>query len=233
MTRSINAYRRSDHGFHFHNLRLGVGKWSVYDHDIRVPMLVSGPGIPASSTLNDFVGSHADLAPTWLALAGLPRAHEMDGSPLLHTLIRQPDAPALPPVTRQRLLEAESAAAGELPKMAFVEYHGLGNVPPSYVDRETTPNIRLMDCFNNTYRALRFVGHAKYGDLLFAEFGSDFLFQGPLAMTEVYNCSIDPWNTKNLLADGSFSPDEVAELHELLVGLWGCKGAACARFFNS
>jgi hypothetical protein len=29
-------------GFHFHNLRLGVGKWSVYDHDIRVPMLVAG-----------------------------------------------------------------------------------------------------------------------------------------------------------------------------------------------
>ena len=32
----------ASHGFHFHNLRLGVGKWSVYDHDIRVPMLVSG-----------------------------------------------------------------------------------------------------------------------------------------------------------------------------------------------
>ena len=35
-----------------------------------------------------------------------------------------------------------------------------------------------MDCFNNTFRAVRFVGHRKYGDLLFAEFGSDFLFAG-------------------------------------------------------
>ena len=71
----------SDHGFHFHNLRLGVGKWSVYDHDIRVPMLISGPGIRPGSVFGiEFVGSHVDLAPTWLALAGVPPAPEMDGA---------------------------------------------------------------------------------------------------------------------------------------------------------
>lgn len=96
----------------------------------------------------------------------------------------------------------------------------------------TTPNIRLMDCFNNTFRALRFVDHPKFGDLLFAEFGSDFLFQGKLAMTEVYNCSVDPWNTHNLAADGSFDAGQAAELHELLLGLWGCKGVGCDRFFT-
>lgn len=120
---------RSDHGFHFHNLRLGVGKWSTYDHDIRVPMLVSGPGIPAGSTLDDFVGSHADLAPTWLALAGLTRAPEMDGSSLLHSLIREPAAATLPALTRERLAKESGKPR---PKMAFIEYHGLGNVPPSY-----------------------------------------------------------------------------------------------------
>jgi len=25
---------------------------------------------------------------------------------------------------------------------------------------------------------------------------------------------------------------QAAELHELLLGLWGCEGAACARYFN-
>jgi hypothetical protein len=220
---------RSDHGFHFHNLRLGVGKWSVYDHDIRVPMLVSGPGIPAGSTLDDFVGSHADLAPTWLALAGISRAPEMDGSSLLHSLLREPAMPTVPKLTRKRLIEE---AGTRRPKLAFIEYHGLGNVPPSYVDPATTPNIRLMDCFNNTFRAVRFVDHPKFGDLLFAEFGSDFLFQGKLAMTEAYNCSTDPWNTHNLVASGGFDAEQVAELHDLLIGLWGCKGAACARFFE-
>lgn len=88
-----------------------------------------------------------------------------------------------------------------------------------------------MDCFNNTFRALRFVDHPKFGDLLFAEFGSDFMFQEKLAMTEVYNCSVDPWNTHNLAASGSFDAAQAAELHELLLGLWGCKGAECAGFF--
>ena len=225
----MGAERRSDHGFHFHQLRLGVGKWSVYDHDIRVPMLVSGPGIPAGSTLDDFVGSHADLAPTWLALAGLVRAPEMDGSSLLHSLIKDPDSTTVPVLTRERLTDKSEKSN---PKMAFIEYHGLGNVPPSYVDPVTTPNIRLMDCFNNTFRALRFVNHPKWGDLLFAEFGSDFLFQGKLAMTEVYNCSVDPWNTNNLAAGGNFDPALTADLHEILLGLWGCKGAACASFFT-
>ena len=38
----------------------------------------------------------------------------------------------------------------------YIEYHGLGFVPPSFVSHEATPGIRLMDCFNNTFRALRF-----------------------------------------------------------------------------
>ena len=102
-------------------------------------MLVSGPGIAAGSTLADFVGSHADLAPTWLALAGLKRAPEMDGSPLIRSLIRQPAD--LPTTTMQRWTEEPPE---QRPKMAYVEYHGLGNVPPSYVDPVATPNIRLM-----------------------------------------------------------------------------------------
>ena len=60
----------SDHGFHFHELRLGVGKWNVYDVDIRTHMFISGPGITPGSTLRS-VAQHVDLAPTWLGLAGI------------------------------------------------------------------------------------------------------------------------------------------------------------------
>lgn len=100
-------------------------------------MLVSGPGIPAGSTLDDFVGSHVDLAPTWLALAGLTRAPEMDGSSLLHSLIREPAALTVPVLTRERLAEESGQPR---PKMAFIEYHGLGNVPPNYV---RTPFVHI------------------------------------------------------------------------------------------
>lgn len=36
---------------HFGELRLGGGKWNVYDTDIRVPMRVVGPGVAAGSSL--------------------------------------------------------------------------------------------------------------------------------------------------------------------------------------
>ena len=50
-----------------------------YDVDIRVPMVMAGPGITPGSTIAA-VGSHVDLAPTWLAMAGVQSPHpEMDG----------------------------------------------------------------------------------------------------------------------------------------------------------
>jgi arylsulfatase A-like enzyme len=61
-----------------------------YDHDIRIPMVIMGPGIEANISF-DFIGSNADVAPTFLALAGvdpttvLPR---MDGKSIASQLIK-------------------------------------------------------------------------------------------------------------------------------------------------
>eukprot|EP01047_Picozoa_sp_COSAG01_P002084 COSAG01_NODE_53_length_31352_cov_23.122452_6_plen_132_part_00 len=112
----------------------------------------------------------------------------------------------------------------------YIEYHGLGFVPPNFISHKETPGIRLMDCLNNTYRALRFNNHAVHGDLLFAEFGSDFFFENSLAFVEVYNMSIDPWNTVNIAAQ--LSAEHAKALHTRLEGLWSCQGyAECAPFF--
>lgn len=178
-------------------------------------MLVSGPGIAAGSTVHT-VGSHADLAPTWLEIAGLPSAAEMDGKSLLPWL-----------VTRNNKI---STVASREPSMAYIEYHGLGNVPPNFVSAAVTPNIRLMDCFNNTFRALRFVDDPQYGNLLYAEFGSNFLFTGPLAFVEVFNMTIDPWNTINIREQ--LSEKHHTALHQMLEKLWHCKGAACRQSFT-
>jgi arylsulfatase A-like enzyme len=101
---------------------LGVGKWSVYDHDIRVPMLVSGPGIRPNSVLGGFVGSHADLAPTWLAMAGLPPASEMDGHSLLRSLINNPDDVTLPRSVQRRLQLDWQSLVPAAPKVAYVYF---------------------------------------------------------------------------------------------------------------
>ena len=61
--------------------RLPSCKLNVYDHDIRIPMVIRGPGIKPGSTF-DFIGSNVDVAPTFLALAGIdPTTTEppMDG----------------------------------------------------------------------------------------------------------------------------------------------------------
>ena len=58
----------SDHGFHIGQHCLGACKRQPYDTDIRVPLLVRGPGISAGSVVQALAGI-PDLAPTILALA--------------------------------------------------------------------------------------------------------------------------------------------------------------------
>ena len=59
----------SDNGMHLGEHRLPMGKEHPYDHDIRVPMVVRGPGIAAGATLPAPV-TLVDLTATVLELAG-------------------------------------------------------------------------------------------------------------------------------------------------------------------
>ena len=58
----------SDNGFHLGQHRLGAGKWTPYEEDIRVPLIVRGPGVPEGETLHHMVLNN-DLAPTFADLA--------------------------------------------------------------------------------------------------------------------------------------------------------------------
>lgn len=68
----------SDNGYHMGQHRLRPGKYTPYETDIRVPMLVRGPGVPAG-TSTDALASEVDLAPTLAALAGTAMHHPVDG----------------------------------------------------------------------------------------------------------------------------------------------------------
>jgi arylsulfatase A-like enzyme len=68
----------SDNGFHLGQHRLGATKLTAFDEDIRVPLLVSGPGIRGGRTVGATVVNH-DIAPTLAELAGALPAHEIDG----------------------------------------------------------------------------------------------------------------------------------------------------------
>lgn len=76
----------SDNGFHLGQHRLTPGKLTAYDPDVRVPLIVTGPGVPARRTV-DAMTENTDLCPTFAELAGAPAPPRADGRslvPLLH-----------------------------------------------------------------------------------------------------------------------------------------------------
>ena len=222
---STYVFFSADHGYHFGELRLGGGKWNVYDTDIRVPMRVIGPGIQANTKLG-MVGSHVDLAPTWLELAGLDVPADMDGHSLLGGLLdhgpspldnlgsalaRAPAAPA----------PAPRGSGGALPVGgAYIEYHGLGPTGAT-----SPPFFRQQDAFNNTYRALRVIDRRAggLGNVLYAEFGTyDFT---TIHTREFFDIDDDAWQTHNRYA--ALPAAEKVEWATRLSNMFRCSGAAC------
>lgn len=59
-------------GYRFGQFRMPMGKWNVYENDIRIPMVVRGPGIKPNSSF-DYLASNVDVMPTILGLAGVER----------------------------------------------------------------------------------------------------------------------------------------------------------------
>ncbi|HXU29919.1 MAG TPA: sulfatase [Thermoanaerobaculia bacterium] len=81
----------SDNGFHMGQHRLNDGKYTSYDEDVHVPLVVRGPGVPAGTTADAFVES-VDLAPTIAQLAGTHMRVSPDGRSFV-PLLRTPGQP--------------------------------------------------------------------------------------------------------------------------------------------
>jgi N-acetylglucosamine-6-sulfatase len=76
----------SDNGYHMGEHRMMPGKMTAFDTDIRVPLIVTGPGVPAGRTRDEIVGN-IDLCPTFTDLAFAASPVDVDGHslvPLLH-----------------------------------------------------------------------------------------------------------------------------------------------------
>ena len=68
----------SDNGYHMGQHRLGLGKQTAYEEDIRIPFVIRGPGVPAGVRRDEMVLNN-DFAPTFTELAGLPPPDSVDG----------------------------------------------------------------------------------------------------------------------------------------------------------
>ncbi len=71
----------SDNGYHQGQHRMPSGKTMPYEEDIRVPLLVRGPGTAQGKTSQALVGN-VDLAATLVELAGAAPAAQLDGRSL-------------------------------------------------------------------------------------------------------------------------------------------------------
>lgn len=69
-----------------HGLALGqhglMGKQNLYEHSLRVPLVIDGPGVPATGVVHG-LSWHADTTATIYALAGLPPNPSAEGASLI------------------------------------------------------------------------------------------------------------------------------------------------------
>ncbi len=86
----------SDNGYHMGEHRLMPGKNTAYEEDVRVPLIVRGPGVPAGGTL-EHLAMNIDFAPTFAALAGAALPSFVDGRSLVSLL-----GPTPPPLSQWR-----------------------------------------------------------------------------------------------------------------------------------
>jgi arylsulfatase A-like enzyme len=129
----------SDNGYHMGEFRLMPGKMTAYDTDIHVPLVITGPTIPAGRTFDEIV-ENVDLNPTFNELATATTFPFVDGV-------------SLAPIWQPR-------KADDWRGVALIEHHGPLNDP---VDPDL-PSPRSGN--PTTYSAIRSRAwlYVEYGD---------------------------------------------------------------------
>jgi arylsulfatase A-like enzyme len=187
----------SDNGFHLGQHRFQPGKGTPYEEDIRVPLIVRGPGIPAG-TMRQELATLIDLAPTMADAAGISLAVASDGRsllPLLHSA-----APATN--WRQTIFvehyrtqtAAQTASSGPLE-------------PPDPFDRQLADAEQTLP----DYTVLRTGGYK--------------VIERSPTSREVYNLVNDPYELRNLAS--SVDPNFMAEAADRLAAFKTCRGPEC------
>jgi arylsulfatase A-like enzyme len=137
----------SDNGYHQAHHRLGPGKMTAYEEDMRVPLAVSGPGVAPGSAKHTVLNT--DLAPTIADLAGVTPGLVPDGRSF---------APLLP--------KGRSGIAADQFRRRFMEENWQSPVPtptgPELFPAPSNFALRGSGYFYNRYET----GETEYYDLV-------------------------------------------------------------------
>ncbi|XP_039624252.1 glucosamine (N-acetyl)-6-sulfatase (Sanfilippo disease IIID), b [Polypterus senegalus] len=194
----------SDNGYHTGQFSLPIDKRQLYEFDIRIPLLVRGPGIKPKQKLQQPI-LNIDLGPTFLEIAGLAVSNTtMDGQSFLPLLT----APQTNNTWRSDFL---------------VEYSGEGNeekdpdcpaLGPGV--SQCFPDCVCEDAFNNTYACVRTLAEAS---LQYCEFADQEDF------VEVYNVTSDPHQIDNIVK--KVDPTFLQAMNQRLIKLQSCAAQSC------
>jgi len=192
----------SDHGYHLGEFGMPIDKRQPYEFDIRIPMLMRGPGIPVN-VASETPALMIDLAPTLLHIAGLEdQALELDGESLL----------SRENVEREFLVEY-SGEGGEGVDKDCPQWKG-GDFSWCKVELD----CKCQDTRNNTYTCLRSFNNDA-GPSMFCKFEDDESFE------EFYNLESDPFQLENLVP--LTDEETLIERRLALAELSSCIGPSC------
>jgi N-acetylglucosamine-6-sulfatase len=203
----------SDNGYHLGQHRLAAGKWTAYEEDIRVPLLVRGPGVPEGEKLPHMVLNN-DLAPTFADLAGIEPPEFVDGRSLAPLL---DETPTPEEDWRTRFLVEAVAERGAVPRPPFVE------------ESEVTPLVSG-DPLPNDWRktsSARADSSEEWGRPWFKALRTqEYLFvEYKTGEHELYDLRDDPHQLENLYDEAP--EDLLKQLNAQLDALRQCEADAC------
>jgi hypothetical protein len=200
----------SDNGFHLGVHRLLPGKQTPYEEDIRVPLIVRGPGVPERVTREHLVGN-IDLAPTIADLAEARVPGFVDGRSFVPLL--RPNAPSTGAWRQGYLLEHAQTRPASSERSAVLRRHEPAGPqePPDRLDER----IALKD---DVSLIPRFEG-IRTMDTLYVEYAT--------GEKELYDLLSDPLQMDNLAS--STDPARLAKLSAWLEELRSCAGDSCRQ----
>ncbi|XP_073183984.1 N-acetylglucosamine-6-sulfatase isoform X3 [Lepidochelys kempii] len=202
----------SDNGFHTGQFSLPIDKRQLYEFDIKVPLLVRGPGIKPNQT-NKMLVANIDLGPTILDIAGFDlNKTQMDGMSLLPLLRGDKNVTWRSDVLIEYQGEGHNSSDPTCPALGPGVTHCF-------------PDCVCEDAYNNTYACVRTL--SALWDLQYCEFDDREELFLPLkqVFVEVYNLTADPHQLTNIAK--TIDQEILEKMNYRLMMLQSCSGATC------
>ncbi|KAM0330747.1 hypothetical protein ACHAQA_003700 [Verticillium albo-atrum] len=188
-----------NNGWHIGMHRIPAGKATPYAEDTNLPFIVRGPNVP-QGVKSSLPGTHIDLAPTFLEIAGVKLEDQpelLDGRSLLGQW-HEPESD----------YEGQNTGVGR--ELLNVEFWGL-----RIFEAPSDPIVRIP---NNSYKSLRLVGD-QYTWLFIKWCNNDI---------ELYNTHDDPWELTNLATSNEEGIKRLlARLNAVLLVTKSCALGTC------